>query len=124
MKIEELEKKIEEIQSQIKNSDLSQETFREDILQLWSEVERIKTQLKERDKIEEAFLLGKKISGTTDGTAGTQTSHPHYLGRIPSFVFITPTSNGVVYQSATADKTNIYVKGSAASLTFNAYVLL
>ena len=87
-------------------------------------IDTIETRLMERDKIEEEYLLGKKISGTTSASAGTQTSHPHYLGRTPSFVFITPKSNGTIYVSATADKTNIYVKGSDPSLDFDAYVLI
>jgi hypothetical protein len=60
------------------------------------------------------------ITGTTSGTIGTQTAHAHGLGYIPTRIAITPTSNGVIYQSAAADATNIYVKGSAASLTFGA----
>lgn len=55
---------------------------------------------------------------TTDGTPGTEVSIPHGLGQAPSFVLITPESNGVVYLSAGSDATNFYVKGSAASLDF------
>lgn len=62
------------------------------------------------------------ISGTTSGTPGTETSHAHGLGYTPKRTYIMPTSNGVIYQSKAPDSTNIYVKGSAASLTFNAYV--
>jgi len=83
-----------------------------------------KTKLSERDKIEESYILGRKITGTTHASAGTETTHPHYLGRIPSYIFITPTSDGIIYKSKSPDKTNIYVKGSAISLTFDAYVLL
>ena len=61
------------------------------------------------------------ITGTTSGTAGTQTAHTHGLGYTPKRVDILPTSNGVIYQSASPDATNLYVKGSAASLTFIAY---
>jgi hypothetical protein len=60
------------------------------------------------------------ISGTTSATIGTQTTHAHGGGKIPLFYDIKPKSNGVVYESAVADATNIYVKGSAASLTFDA----
>jgi len=58
-------------------------------------------------------------TGTTSGTIGTQTSHAHGLGVAPDFVAITETANGTVYVSAASDATNIFVKGSAASLTFN-----
>ena len=62
------------------------------------------------------------VSGTTDATAGTQSTHAHGLGYTPKRVQLLPKSNGVVYQSASPDATNIYVKGSANSLTFDAYV--
>lgn len=62
------------------------------------------------------------ISGTTSGTIGTQTSHAHGGGKVPAFYIILETSNGNIYQSAIADATNIYVKGSVASLTFQAIV--
>lgn len=64
----------------------------------------------------------KKISGTTNATAGTQNSYAHGLGYIPTDVVLTSKSNGNVYMSAAADATNIYVSGSAASLNFDAYV--
>lgn len=60
------------------------------------------------------------ISGTTSPTIGTQTSHAHGMARVPTFWFIKGKSNGLVYESAVADATNVYVKGSAASLTFDA----
>jgi hypothetical protein len=60
-----------------------------------------------------------KISGTTSATAGTQTTHGHGQG-IPRAVAITSKGNGVVYLSAAPDSTNIYVKGSANSLDFDA----
>jgi hypothetical protein len=56
---------------------------------------------------------------TTHGTPGTQVSVAHGLGVKPSFVQIAPRGNGVVYQSAEADTTNFYVKGSAASVEFD-----
>lgn len=62
------------------------------------------------------------VSGTTDASAGTQSSHAHGLGYTPKRVQLLPKSNGIVYQSAAPDATNIYVKGSANSLTFDAYV--
>lgn len=64
----------------------------------------------------------KKLSGTTDATAGTQDSFAHGLGYAPTTVLITPKGNGTVYESATADATNIYLSASAASIAFDAYV--
>ena len=62
------------------------------------------------------------VSGTTDASAGTQSAHAHGLGYTPKRVQLLPKGNGVIYQSAAPDATNIYVKGSANSLTFDAYV--
>jgi hypothetical protein len=66
------------------------------------------------------YVTIRVISGTTSGTIGTQTSHAHGGGKTPVFILIIPTSNGVIYRSASTDTSNIYVKGSAASLTFDA----
>lgn len=68
------------------------------------------------------YQMIRVISGTTSATVGTQTSHAHGGGRVPLFCIILPKANGVVYQSAVADVTNIYVKGSVASLTFDVAV--
>ena len=111
-------------EEEIKKLQVEQQEINDKLNRDFIRLQETKTKLNERDKIAEAYLLGKKISGTTSGSIGTETSHPHYLGKTPSYVFITPTSNGIIYQSKSADKTNIYVKGSASSLTFDAYVLL
>lgn len=67
--------------------------------------------------------LREVITGTTHATVGTETTHPHTLGVVPDFVAITEKSNGTVYQSQPADATNVYVKGSATSLDFEALVI-
>jgi hypothetical protein len=66
----------------------------------------------------------KVITGTTSGTVGTQTAHAHGLGATPFTYNIRMKSNGVVYESAVPDATNIYVKGSVASLAFEAALLI
>ncbi len=65
-------------------------------------------------------LLNNNGSGATSATVGDVTAIPHGFGTTPNFVTLTPTSNGVVYLQASDpfDSTNIYVLGSAASLTF------
>lgn len=68
------------------------------------------------------YQLVRIIAGTTSGTIGTQTTHAHGGGKVPLFYIIKSKANGVVYEGAVADVTNIYVKGSAASLTFEAIV--
>ncbi len=62
------------------------------------------------------------ISGTTDASAGTQSAHAHGLGYTPKRVQILPKGAGTVYQSAPPDGTNIYVKATANSIAFDAYV--
>ena len=62
------------------------------------------------------------INGTTSGTAGTETTHAHGAGTTPRCYVILPRGNGIVYESKAADQTNIYLKGSAASLPFTALV--
>jgi len=64
----------------------------------------------------------KKVSGTTNATPATQDAYAHGLGYIPNTVLITPKGDGIVYESATADATNIYVSASVASISFDAYV--
>jgi hypothetical protein len=68
-------------------------------------------------------LQGNLISGTTSATAGTQTTHAHGLGKVPDRILITEKGNGIVYVSAAADATNIYVSASAASIPFDAWVI-
>jgi hypothetical protein len=69
------------------------------------------------------FASTKVITGTTSGTIGTQTTHAHGGGFVPFTYSIRSKGNGVVYESAPADSTNIYVKGSAASLAFEAVII-
>jgi hypothetical protein len=68
------------------------------------------------------YTVIRIVAGTTSATIGTQTTHAHGGGKVPAFYLIKPKSNGVVYESAVPDATNIYVKGSAASLTFDLIV--
>lgn len=65
-------------------------------------------------------LLNNTGSGTTSPTVGDVVAIPHGLGFKPNFVTLTSTGNGNVYlqSSNPFDATNIYVLGSAASLTF------
>lgn len=63
-----------------------------------------------------------RITGTTSATVGTQTTHAHGCGRIPVTYLIREKGAGVVYESATADSTNIYVKGSIASIPFEVVI--
>ena len=66
----------------------------------------------------------KAVIGTTSATVGTQTTHAHGLALVPKFYLILPRGNGVVYEGATPDITNIYVKGSAASIPFTLIIFV
>lgn len=63
------------------------------------------------------------ITGTTSGSIGTETTHAHYLPREPKFIFITPTLGATVYLTD-KDITNIKVKSTGASTTFEAFCIL
>ena len=63
------------------------------------------------------------VSGTTDASAGTQSTHAHGLGYVPRRTVLLPKGAGTVYQSAEPDATNIYLKATANSIAFDAYVL-
>lgn len=60
------------------------------------------------------------ITGTTDAIAGTEKAFAHGLKDIPEFYTLKPTSNGIIYESTAADATNIYLKASINSATFEA----
>lgn len=55
------------------------------------------------------------------GISTTQQAYKHGLGQIPNVVILSPTSNGIVWQSQAADNTYIYLKGST-SFTCNVAV--
>ena len=65
-----------------------------------------------------SVLYYVKISGVSSATIGTETTHAHLLANIPLWYIILPLGNGVVYESKAADQTNIYIKASAASISF------
>jgi len=74
--------------------------------------------------IENAILEMRVISGTTSATIGTETSHAHGGTRgVPKMYLIKTKKSGNVYESKAADATYIYLKGSAASITFDAIIL-
>lgn len=68
--------------------------------------------------------LRVKVSGTTSVTPATETTHAHTLGAVPDFVALTPKANGTLYMTTPPDATNIYLKSSAASVPFDALVMI
>lgn len=88
--------------------------------------ERLETaelRLTERDRVEEVFLQGNKITGTTSASVSTETSHSHNLARNPSFVFLTPTSEGTIWKSSNSGADKIFVTADTSSVTFDAYCI-
>ena len=66
----------------------------------------------------------KALLGTTSATVGTQTTHAHGLALVPKFYLILARGNGVVYEGAPPNETNIYLKGSAASIPFTLIIFV
>jgi len=66
----------------------------------------------------------KAVIGTTSATVGTQTTHAHGLALVPKFYLILPKGPGEVYQGASPNETNIYIKGSAASIPFTLIIFV
>lgn len=64
------------------------------------------------------------IKGTTSATIGMETTHAHNALTVPWLYMILPQSAGVVYESKSPDQTNLYIKGTVASLNFTAIVLI
>lgn len=131
MTFKELEDKLKEVEELVSNlrseGSKNTELINTSSSQLKPLIEQIKTlqsRSDERTNISLYLLNGRVITGTTDVSAGTESTHPHYLSKRPSFVFITEKSNGVVYLSKDYDNTNIYVKGSANSLDFEAFCII
>lgn len=118
-----LKEQIDEAKERIDRiSELAEELEKKE-KEIRERIETAETRLRERDTIEESLLRGERITGTTDGTAGTASTHSHTLDREPTIVFITPKSDGTVYLTAKSNS-DITVKGSASSLDFVAYLLI
>jgi predicted RNase H-like nuclease (RuvC/YqgF family) len=122
MNYEETTQQIEELRRLITRLERDFGESQERISDLQRHLTTAETRLKERASVADVYMFSRIITGTTDGSVGTATTHSHSLGRTPSFVFLTPESNGVVYLTD-KDKDKITVKGSASSLDFTAYLL-
>lgn len=69
-------------------------------------------------------LDGVFISGTTDGTPGTESSHAHTLGRVPRGILVLGKDKAAhIYDGSSAnDASNVYVRSDVATVAFKAYV--
>ena len=77
----------------------------------------------ERYRIDSNLMVCKIITGTTDDSAGTESTHAHYLGRTPNIVLVLSEANATVYKSKASDSKNFYLKSSANSTPFTAFIL-
>ena len=67
-----------------------------------------------------------KITGTTSGTAETQTTHPHGLPVTPTadqIIFVAQDKAGSIYCSTVPDETNVYVKCDIVTVAFTMIIL-
>ena len=67
-----------------------------------------------------------KITGTTSGTAETETTHPHGLPVTPladQIIFVAQDKAGSIYCSKAPDETNFYVKCDIVTVSFTALIL-
>lgn len=90
---------------------------------LRSEYEALQKASNERFRIDSKLMVCKIITGTTNASAGTESTHAHYLGRTPNVVLVLPDANATIYKSKAPDATNIYLKSSANSTAFTAFIL-
>ena len=74
-------------------------------------------------KLEDNFNLQIK-SVTTDAVVGTETAVAHTLKRVPAdFLVGAQDKAGTIYKGSSAwTATNIYIRGSVASITANLYI--
>ncbi len=69
----------------------------------------------EGPRFEPTILANKTVNSS-------QTTIPHGLGRIPSFISIKMKSNGQIWESASADATNIYLQANQNGKICDVYI--
>lgn len=67
----------------------------------------------------------KRLTGTSNAVADTQTSHAHGLGVAPRYVWIEPnaTLENTPTVNAASDATSIFVRSKGTNVPFVAWVL-
>ena len=109
--------------------DIINKDLQDQIDKLIKSVKSLESKGMDRDTISSSLMQCKILEITSHASAGTESSHLHYLGRKPSMVFLVSKANATVYLStATAasgfDDTYIYVKSSANSTPILAFCLI
>lgn len=74
--------------------------------------------------LNEKILSGKLIDVTTDGSANTESSHAHGLGRTPTgYIVVGKDKAGVIYDGSSAwDATDIYIRSDTATVAAKLFV--
>jgi hypothetical protein len=123
MTYEELSKKVEDLALDVDRLSKMKNIPTQDIEPLKTQIKTSQGLLNERYRIGSDLMLCKILTGTTHASAGTESTHPHYLNKTPRVVLVLPDANGVIYKSKASDATNIYLKSSENATAFTAFVL-
>jgi hypothetical protein len=117
LKVDKLDEAIEKLDKELKRVDAKEDK------ELFDRFNLIEKQTNERYRIDSNLMVCKIITGTTHASAGTESTHPHYLGRTPNVVLVLPEANATIYKSKASDSTNFYLKSSANATAFTAFIL-
>jgi len=123
MTFQELINKVEDLTSEVSELRKMKNTSTNEIEPLKTQIIALKQFSTERYRIGSDLMLCRIITGTTSGSAGTETSHAHYLSKTPNIVLLLTEANATIYKSKASDPTNFYVKSSGTSTPFTAFVL-
>ena len=127
MTYKELEEEVKVLKSKIaaaeKNITELKNTLTQGLNPLKSDYKALQRASDERFRIDSKLMVCKIITGTTNAIAGTESTHAHMLGRTPNVVLVLPDANATIYKSRAPDATNFYLKSSANSTSFTAFIL-
>lgn len=127
MTYKELEEEIKVLKGKIatteKNITELKNTLTQGFNPLKSDYKALQRASDERFRIDSKLMVCKIITGTTNASAGTESAHAHMLGRTPNVVLVLPDANATIYKSRAPDATNFYLKSSANSTSFTAFIL-
>ena len=127
MTYKELEEEIKVLKGKVatteKNITELKNTLTQGLNPLKSDYKALQRASDERFRIDSKLMVCKIITGTTNAIAGTESTHAHMLGRTPNVVLVLPDANATIYKSRAPDATNFYLKSSANSTSFTAFIL-
>ena len=127
MTYKELEEEIKVLKGKVatteKNITELKNTLTQGLNPLKSDYRALQRASDERFRIDSKLMVCKIITGTTNAIAGTESTHAHMLGRTPNVVLVLPDANATIYKSRAPDATNFYLKSSANSTSFTAFIL-